>query len=129
MKHTRKVSGFGLAELIVALGVLGLLLALFGVSLHQTRTFSHANWTRQHCIAAAQAKLDSLQARYPLTEAEAKRLWPRIELTTSHAQGQGPWQGLTCVTVVARSQSYRQPIHVTLSRYMEPARAQSGGDS
>ena len=54
---------------------------------------------------------------------------PRIELTTSHAQGQGPWQGLTCVTVVARSQSYRQPIHVTLSRYMEPARAQSGGDS
>lgn len=129
MKRNCSTSGFSLAELIVALGVLGLMLSLFGMSLHRTRTFSHANWTRQHCIAAAQAKLDSLEAGHRLTEAEAKRLWPRIELTLSRAEGEGLWQGLTHVTVVASSQSYRQPIHVTLSRYMEPARVQSGGDS
>ena len=129
MKRMHKSSGFGLAELIVALGVLGLLLTLFGVSLYQTRTFSHAQWTRQHCIAAAQAKLDSLEARQPLTEAEASRLWPRIELATSQTAGQGPWQGLTRVTVVASGQSYRYPIHVTFSRYMNLSLIQSGGDS
>ena len=129
MKRTHKSSGFGLAELIVALGVLGLLLTLLGVSLYQTRTFSHGQWTRQHCIAAAQAKLDSLEARQPLTQAEAARLWPRIELVTSRSAGQGPWQGLTRVTVVASGQSYRHPIHVTLSRYIDLPLVQSGGDS
>ena len=129
MKQTRIPSGFGLAELIVAMGVLGLLLTLLGASLYQTRKFSHAQWTRQHCIAAAQAKLDSLEAEQPLTEAEARRLWPRIELAASHTAGQGPWQGLTLVTVVASSQSYRHPIQVTLSRYMERPMIQSGDDS
>jgi type II secretory pathway pseudopilin PulG len=129
MKRTHKSSGIILTELIVSLGVLGLLLTLLGASLYQTRTFSHAQWTRQHCIAAAQATLDSLDAEQPLSEAEATRLWPRIELATSQTAGQGPWQGLIRVTVVASGQSYRHPIHVTLSRYIDPSSIQSGGDS
>jgi len=129
MKRTRIQQGFSLAELIVAMGVLGLLLSLFGVSLYQTRTFSHALWTRQHCIAAAQATLDSLSANRPLPQADAKRLWPRIELTTTQTPGQGPWQGLTLVTVTGASQSYRHKIHVTLSRYMDQPVPDSGGDS
>lgn len=129
MKPAPHKTGFSLTELIVALSVLGLLLSLFGASLYQTRTFSHALWTRQHCIAAAQATLDSLSANQPLAEADAKRLWPRIELTTSKTPGQGPWQGLTLVTVVASAQSYRHPVHVTLSRYMDPPIPDSGGDS
>jgi prepilin-type N-terminal cleavage/methylation domain-containing protein len=128
MKRTRIQQGFSLVELIVAMGVLALLLSLFGASLYQTRTFSHALWTRQHCIAAAQATLDSLSVQQPLTEADTQRLWPRIELTTSQMPGQGVWQGFTLVTVTGASQSYRRNVQVTLSRYMAPGGA-PGGDS
>jgi prepilin-type N-terminal cleavage/methylation domain-containing protein len=129
MKPAPQKTGFSLTELIVALSVLGLMLSLFGKSLYQTRTFSHALWTQQHCIAAAQATLDSLSARQPLAQADAKRLWPRIELATTQTPGQGPWQGLTLVTVRASGPSYRHPIHVTLSRYMDQPIPESGGDS
>ena len=129
MKRTRIKQGFSLAELIVSMGVLALMLSLFGVSLYQTRTFSHALWTRQHCMAAAQATLDSLSAQQPLAQADTKRLWPRIELTTSQMPGQGDWQGLTLVTVTGASQSYRRHVQVTLSRYMAQGEAGSGGDS
>lgn len=129
MKRTRTKQGFSLVELIVAMGVLALLLSLFGASLYQTRTFSHALWTRQHCVAAAQATLDSLSAQQPLTQADTKRLWPRIELTTSQEPGQGDWQGLTLVTVTGAGQSYTRTVQVTLSRYMAPGRIGSGGDS
>ena len=128
-KQPARLSGFSLTELIVALSVLGLLLTLFGMSLHQTRCFSHAQWTRQHCIAAAQAQLDSLSVKQPLTTAEAKHLWPRVDLATRHAPGLGSWQGLTLVTVKASSHSYRQAINVTLSRYLDLSVAQSGGGS
>jgi len=128
MKPIHRKSGFSLIELIVALGVLGLLLSLFGASLYQTRTFSHALWTRQHCIAAAQATLDSISVQKPLAQAETKRLWPRIELSTAYAPGQGSWQGLTLVTVTGQSQSYRRPVHVTLARYVDLPLAGSGGD-
>ena len=128
MKRTRIKQGFSLVELIVAMGVLALLLSLFGASLYRTRTFSHALWTRQHCIAAAQATLDSLAVQQPLTEADTQRLWPRIELTTSKTPGQGDWEGLTLVTVTGASQSYRRPVQVTLSRYVAQGSV-SGGDS
>jgi len=53
-----KYSGFLLTETIVAMSLLGLLLAGLALSLHGLAKFNRYQLIRQRCIAAAQSQLD-----------------------------------------------------------------------
>ena len=108
--------GLMLTELIVTLGVVALLLACTAASLQGLRRFSHYQWTRQQCIAAAQAQLDSLATLG--RDLPDQTLWPRVTLTTRRVEGEGQWRGLQRLDVTARAESYRHTVRVRLSRYV-----------
>ena len=117
-KARRQAPGFMLTELIVAMGVITILLFCAGASLQSLRQFTHTQWTRQHCLAAAQAQLDCLASQgRELTKAELARLWPRVTLTTTRRNGQGQWQGLERFAVTAEMPAGAHTVRVRLSRY------------
>jgi hypothetical protein len=102
-KTHRRNGGWLIAELgvtLILLGTIGVCLA----RLMQTTNHFHAYHLLKHrCLAAAEAQLDSYSATgEPLDEEIAKRLWPAVELETETRAGEGPWQGLTRITVTAK---------------------------
>jgi hypothetical protein len=121
MQH-KQICGFIMGELIVALTVLGTLVVTLTLSLDGVRRFNHYQWTRERCLAAAQAQLDCYAAcRRPLARDDVARLWPRVTTTVTAADGRARWEGLTLVAVEASSQSYRRQVRVRLARYCIPS--------
>ena len=55
-----KYGGFTIAEIVVALVVLGMVMAGLPLSLQTFAKLNRCQWMRRHCIAAAQAQLDSI---------------------------------------------------------------------
>ena len=112
--------GFMLAELIVALSILGLLMAGVAVTLYGVGRFNRLLWCRQQCQAAAQAQLDSLAATGRTLDPNAvSALWPRLKTETEVRPGRGLWQGLDLVKVTASVPTGNHVVRVTLSRYEE----------
>jgi type II secretory pathway pseudopilin PulG len=108
-----------MAELIVAMTLLGLILAGLAVTLIGTARFNRYQWARQQCIAAAQAQLDSLTATgKPLADEDIARLWPDVNVTTDRSPGQQQWQGLELVQISATSGTHPRPAVVHLARYI-----------
>ncbi len=108
-----------MAELIVALTLLGILLALLSVSLGSFRSFNHYQLTRQRCISAAQAQLDSLATtNRQIREDDFERLWPKMIVAIEKTPGTGQWQGLTLLKVKTQSKSYSRDVKIELSRYV-----------
>jgi type II secretory pathway pseudopilin PulG len=117
----RKSGGFLLADLIVGITLFGVLLAGLAVSLHGFGSFNRYQWTRQLCIAAASAQLDSMTATgEPIVPDECERLWPRVTVSMETTPGEGQWAGLKRVDVKASAQAGPRQVVVELERYIGP---------
>ncbi len=111
--------GFLLTEIIIALSILGLLLGGLGVSLAGFARFNRYQLTRQQCVAAAQAQLESIAATgQPIPAEDIARLWPGLTVAIKETAGAGQWQGLTLVQATASDKGRRRNIQVQLSRYV-----------
>jgi len=114
-----KNSGWILAELIVAMTVLGIVLVGLALSLNGFTRFNHYQLVRQRCIASAQAQLDSLTATgESISKSEFEKLWPKITFTIEETAGKGQWQGMKLVKVTTSGTSTNNKARVTLSRYI-----------
>jgi type II secretory pathway pseudopilin PulG len=117
-KTTTTHRGFLMTELMVSLVVLGMLLIAFTISLGGFRRLNHYQLTKQHCISAAQATLDSIAATGAEIDGnDLKRLWPNISIRIDETEGTGQWNGLKLITVTAKGQSLSKKTEVRLSRY------------
>ena len=111
--------GWIMIELVVAVGILGILLTALGQIQYQLTRLNALQWTRMRCITAGQAQLDSIAARgSPIADEEVERLWPGIHVQVEQAPGQGDWQGLTLLTVTASGKAQGQEVKVELARYI-----------
>jgi len=111
--------GFVLAELAVSISLLGLILAGLAVSMQGFAKLNHYQWTRQRCVAAAEAQLDSLAATgRPIDEAELKRLWPEVNVVTDREAGAGPWDALELIRITATGRTGAREVAVRLERYI-----------
>ncbi len=111
--------GFITTELIVGTALLGVALTGLAVSLRGFSLFNHYEWSRQQCVAAAEAQLDSLAATgQPMDQAQFARLWPELEVSIDRMAGQGPWESLELVRVTAAAQGDTRKARVRLERYM-----------
>ena len=110
--------GFVMAELIVSLAILAMLMAVFAISLDGFRRLNHYHLTRQHCVSAAQATLDSIAATgAAIDEGDMKRLWPDVSIRIAESEGTGQWKGLKLVSVTANGVSLNKKTEIRLSRY------------
>jgi type II secretory pathway pseudopilin PulG len=119
MIRTKKANGMIMTELIIALGILTVLLACFASALGAFGAINHYYMSKQRCIAAAQAQLDSISVTgEALGEEEFKKLWPKIEVSIEKLQGAGQWQGLTLVKVTTKAKTCGRMVTIELSRYI-----------
>jgi len=110
--------GFIVAEAIVATTVLGMLIAGLAIAQEATRRLNLVQVTRQRCLAAGQAQLDSLAAQgRPVPKDDLARLWPTVKTKLTVSDGKGQWQGLKLVTVTATSPAGGNEVIVESSRY------------
>lgn len=123
-----KYRGFLLTEIIVAMGMLGLLLAGLALSLHGFARFNRYQLVRQRCIAAAQAQLDSIAATgEPIGDENFKRLWPKLSVSVKRSPGTGQWQAMERVEVTASGKSFRKDVKIRLSRYVQADKSSAEG--
>lgn len=114
-----RIHGFVLAELAVSISLLGLILAGLAVSMQGFARLNQYQWTRQRCIAAAEAQLDSLTATgAPIGEAELKRLWPEVNMVMDREAGAGSWDALELVRIAATGRAGAHSVTVRLERYV-----------
>lgn len=117
-ERTRQ-DGFVLAELAVSTALLGLVIAGLAVSMQGFSMFNQYQWTRQRCVAAAEAQLDSLAATgKPIGEGELKRLWPEVDVVMDRTAGVAPWEGLQLVRITATGTTGARKAAVRLERYI-----------
>ena len=115
-------------ELAISIGLLGVLLVGLSISLDGYRRFNHYQLTRQQCICAAVAQLDSITATGGEIGAEKfAQLWPDVEVSVGKSQGDGQWRGLTLVEVTTTAQSITKRVEIRQSRYI--SNDNSEGDS
>jgi hypothetical protein len=116
-KHVR-YCGLMMTELIVSLTVLGMLMVTFTISLDGFRRLNHYQFTRQRCVSAAQATLDSIAVTgTAINEADVNRLWPGVIIKIDESEGTGQWKGLKLVNVTAGSAALNKKVEVRLARY------------
>ena len=123
-----KYPGFLMTEVIVALSLLGLLLAGMALSLHGLAKFNRYQLIRQRCIAAAQAQLDSIVTTgKSIGDEDVERLWPGLSLSVKRSPGTEQWQGLERLEVTASGKSFRKEVKIRLSRYVQAAQSAAEG--
>lgn len=123
-----KYSGFLLTETIVAMSLLGLLLAGLALSLHGLAKFNRYQLIRQRCIAAAQAQIDSIATiGEPVSDEDINRLWPGISVSVERSLGTGQWLGLVRLNVTAGGKSFRKNVTIQLSRYVQAYQSTAEG--
>lgn len=119
LRKKRRYGGFLLMEITVSLTIMAMLLAGMAFSLNGMAKFNRYQLVRQHCIAAAQAELDSLTATgKPIKDEDFSRIWPRLSVSIEKSAGQGQWQGTQLVEVTASGKSFRKVVIIELSRYI-----------
>lgn len=124
---SEKYRGYLFADMVVALSVLGFLLAGFAVSLDGFRRFNHYEMVRQRCIAAGQAQLDSISGMgRTVRDEDFERLWPELTVSIQESSGIGQWEGLRLLEVMVSGQSFNRRVHVKLSRYVLENKSSTG---
>jgi len=115
----KRYGGFFFVETGTAMGVMALLLTLLAISLHGFARFNRYQLVRQHCIAAAQAQLDSMAVTgEPIAQADFDRLWPNLSISTKKSPGTGQWLGTELVKVTATGKSFRKTVKIEMARYI-----------
>jgi hypothetical protein len=111
--------GLMMTELIVSLTVLGMLMVTFAISLDGFRRLNHYHFTKQRCVSAAQATLDSIAVTgKAIDEADVNRLWPGVIIKIEESEGTDQWKGLKLISVSARGTTGNKNVEVRLSRYI-----------
>ena len=114
----KKYGGFTLIEIMVSVAVLGLVLGGLALSLHGFAKFNRIQWMRQHCIAAAQAQLDSIAVTgEAIRDEDFKRLWPNLSFSIKESAGAGQWEGMKLIEITASGKSFSKEVKVQLCRY------------
>ncbi|MHC4087321.1 MAG: prepilin-type N-terminal cleavage/methylation domain-containing protein [Planctomycetota bacterium] len=126
MSGTKKIyGGFTMAEIIVALVVLGMVMTGLALSLRTFAKLNRCQWMRQHCIAAAQAQLDSIAVTgEAIRDEDFKRLWPDLSVSIKESVGAGQWEGMNLVEVTANGRTFGKEVKVQLCRYFLDEREQ-----
>lgn len=126
MNHIRpRNSGFLLTEMIVSAAILGLITTALALSLYTFSRLNHYHLITQHCIAAAQAQLDSITATSkPIPDEDFQRLWPKLTISVERSPGTGQWKGMNLARVTATGKSYRTKVKIQLSRYVQDIQAE-----
>ncbi|MBN1766490.1 MAG: type II secretion system protein [Sedimentisphaerales bacterium] len=115
----KKSNGWILTEVIVSIGIIGMLMGGLFLSLNSFRKINQLQWHRQRCINAAQALIESMAATgESISDSDRQRLWPGIDITMVETPGSGDWEGLVLVTVTAQSDCSGREISMSLSRYL-----------
>jgi hypothetical protein len=110
--------GLMMTELIVSLAVLGMLMIAFAISLDGFRRLNHYYFTKQRCVSAAQATLDSIAATGAvINDNDLKRLWRGVVIKIDKSQGTGQWKGMDLISVTAEAATLNKKVEVRLSRY------------
>ena len=106
--------------MIVSTMVLGLITAALALALYTFSRLNHYHLITQHCIAAAQAQLDSITATgKPIPDEDFQRLWPKLNISVESTPGTAQWEGMNLAKVIASGKSYRTKVKVQLSRYIQ----------
>ncbi len=112
--------GSMLVEIMVSIAVLSMLLVAFGKSLGVFRSINHFYISKQRCISAAQAQLDSIAVTGKTINNDTfEQLWPHVDVNIERSTGTGDWTGLTLVKVTAETQTGGRNVEIMLSRYMD----------
>ena len=115
----KRYQGFLLTEMTVALIVLGLILTGLAMSLYGFAKLNKYLLTKQHCISAAEAVLDSVTATgQAVSKEDIQRLWPDVSVTTQSINGQDQWDKLKLIKATAIGKVSHKEIKVELSRYI-----------
>jgi type II secretory pathway pseudopilin PulG len=118
MSKKIKCRGILMTELMVSMAVLITILACMAMSLKAFRSLNENQLTKQQCISAAQAQLDSIAATgEPISEKDIQRLWPRMRVEIKKSDGSGQWQGLKLFKVRATAKAENRDVSVELARY------------
>jgi type II secretory pathway pseudopilin PulG len=118
-RKKRRSGGFMFVEIAVSLTVMAMLLAGVALSMNGIAKFNHYQLVRQHCIAAAQAELDSLTATgEPIGDEDFSRIWPQLSISIEKSAGQGQWQGAQLVKVTTSGRYLRKQVTIELARYI-----------
>ena len=113
-----KYRGLMMTELIVSLTVLGMLMVAFAISLDGFRRLNHYYFTKQRCVSAAQATLDSIAVTgTAINEADVNRLWPGVIIKIDESEGAGQWKGLKLINVTAGGAALNKKVEIRLARY------------
>ncbi len=120
-----KSGGFTIAEIVVALVVLGMVMAGLALSLRTFAKLNRFQWMRRHCITAAQAQLDSISVTgEAISNKDFKRLWPDLSVSIKESAGAGQWEGMKLVQVTANGRTFGKEVKVQLCRYFLDEREQ-----
>jgi type II secretory pathway pseudopilin PulG len=120
MNYNRKHQGTITIELITAIALLIVITAALMASLEFYAHCNRLQWTRQRCLSAAQAQLDSIMVqKAPLSQEDIYRLWPGVQCTLSKQSGSDPWKGLDLYTVTATSKVRKRIVSIQLKRYIK----------
>ncbi|NIS51685.1 MAG: prepilin-type N-terminal cleavage/methylation domain-containing protein [Phycisphaerae bacterium] len=120
-----KDGGFTIAEVIVALVVLGMVVSGLALSLQTFAKLNRCQWMKQRCIAAAQAQLDSIAVTgEAIRDEDFRRLWPNLSVSIEESAGAGQWEGMKLVQVTANGRTFGKEVKVQLCRYFLDEREQ-----
>jgi type II secretory pathway pseudopilin PulG len=123
-----KYRGFLLTETIVAMSLLGLLLAGLALSLFGLAKFNRYQLVRQRCIAAAQAQIDSIATTgRPISDEDISRLWPGLSVSVKKMPGTGQWKGMERLVVTAGDRVFHKNVMIQLSRYVQANQSSTEG--
>ncbi len=115
----KKYRGLMMTELIVSMAVLGTIMIVFAISLDGFRRLNHYHFTKQRCVSAAQASLDSIAVTgKELNKEDVNRMWPGIDIKIEESDGTGQWKGLKLLTVSASGAARNKNVEIHLSRYI-----------
>jgi len=125
MRKNNNASGWMMIELIMVMGILGVLAVTITVSMNSFAKLNKMYLVNQQCISACRAQLDSISATgKPISKEDCKRLWPGIETVISRCNGAGKWEGLELVQVTATAESRPGKAGLQQSRYVNVRRGQ-----
>jgi hypothetical protein len=120
MNKHKKYSGIMTIEVVTAIF---LLITLTAVLLTSLRFYGHYNrlqWTRQRCLAAAQAQLDSIMVqKVTLSQEDIHRLWPGVKCTIEKQPGLDQWKDLDLYTATTTAQVRKRTVLIQMKRYIK----------
>jgi hypothetical protein len=120
MNYKIKHQGSITIEVITAIFLLLVLTTALLTSLRFYGYYNRLQWTRQRCLAAAQAQLDTLMIQNtPLSREDIERLWPGVKCTIEKQPGQAEWKGLDLYTTTTTAQVHKHIVSIQMKRYIK----------